>query len=74
LALQKELKIISDILAIFDKFYPRINFDFLKSKLGEEKLIKVIKIVFADYKSIKDIYPISFLRYQRIKSYVLKKL
>lgn len=69
----KGIKDHSDILALFDKFYPNVDFEFLKLKIEKEKLNKIFKLIFSDYKRIKDVYPMPFLKYQRIKKSVLKK-
>ncbi|MEM7819019.1 MAG: nucleotidyltransferase family protein [Candidatus Aenigmatarchaeota archaeon] len=70
----KGIKDHSDILALFDKFYPKIDFEFLKSQVSKEKLEKTFRIIFTDYKKIKSIYPMEFLKYQRIKNGVFKQL
>lgn len=70
----KGIKDHSDILALFDKFYPKFDFEYLKSKIDKEQLERVFKLVFSDYKKIKDVYPIEFLKYQRIKRGVFKQI
>lgn len=70
----KGIKDHSDILALFDRFYPKFDFEFLKSQVNKEQLEKVFRLVFTDYKKIKSIYPIEFLKYQRIKNGVLKQI
>ncbi len=69
----KGIKDHSDILALFDRFYPDIDFEFLESNIEKEKLSKMFKLIFTDYKKIKNIYPISFLKYQRIRGTVLRR-
>jgi len=69
----KGIKDYSDILALFDRFYPKLDLDYIKSQIKERELNKVFQLVFADYKKIKDIYPMSFLRYQKIKNGIFKK-
>lgn len=70
----KGIKDHSDILALFDRFYPKFDFEYLKSQMNKKQLEKILRLVFSDYKKIKDIYPIEFLKYQRIKNGVLKQL
>jgi len=70
----KGIKDHSDILALFDKFYPRFDFEFLKSQVSREQLERVFGLIFTDYKKIKSIYPIEFLKYQRIKNGVFRQL
>lgn len=69
----KGIKDHSDILALFDRFFPKIDFNYLKSQIEKKLLDKVFKLVFADYRKIKDVYPIPFLKYQRIKNGVFRK-
>jgi len=70
----KGIKDHSDILALFDKFYPKFDFGFLKSQIDKEQLERVLRLIFVDYKKIKSTYPIEFLKYQRIKNGVLKQV
>lgn len=74
LGTSKGIKDHSDILALFDMFYPKIDFEYLKSHTDVEKLKRILQLIFTDYKKVKDIYPIQFLKYQRIKNGVLRKL
>ena len=63
----KGVKDMSDILAILDKFYNKIDFKFVNKLVGRETVKRVISIVFSDYKKIKNLYPMEFLKFEKIK-------
>ncbi len=63
----KGMKDMSDILAILDKFYDKIDFKVVGKFSGEDTVKRVISIVFSDYKKIKNIYPMKFLKFEKIK-------
>jgi len=69
----KGMKDISDILSIFDKFFDNIDFSFVYSNVDTRVVNKVFSIIFSDYKKIRNLYPISFLKFERIKN-ALKNL
>ncbi len=64
----KGMKDVSDILAIFDKFFDEIDFNFVYSHVGKGIANKVFSIIFSDYKKIRNLYPISFLKFEKIKT------
>ena len=63
----KGMKDMSDILALFDKFYDRIDFKAVDELAGREKVRHVASIVFSDYKRIKNLYPMGFLKFEKIR-------
>lgn len=67
----KGMKDISDILALLDKFYDRVDFEFVKSLIDEKTVKNVLSVVFSDYKKIKSLYPMRFLQFQKIKQSLL---
>jgi len=67
----KGMKDISDMLALLDKFYEKVDFEFVKSLIGEKTVKSVLSVVFSDYKKIKSLYPMRFLQFQKIKQSLL---
>lgn len=63
----KGVKDMSDILAILDKYYNKIDFKFVNKLSGKDTVKRVISIVFSDYKKIKNLYPMEFLKFEKIK-------
>lgn len=63
----KGMKDVSDILAIFDNFFGKIDLDFIYSIIKKDIVDKVFSIIFSDYKKIRNLYPISFLKFEKIK-------
>jgi len=67
----KGMKDVSDILALLDKFCNNVDFKFVKSLIGEGAVKSVLPVVFSDYKKIKNLYPIRFLQFQKIRQRLL---
>jgi len=65
----KGMKDASDILALLDKFHENIDFEFVKSLIGEKAVNNMLSVLFSDYKKIKNLYPMGFLKFQKIKQY-----
>lgn len=63
----KGMKDVSDILAIFDRFFKDIDFDFIFSRVDRKVVCKVLSIIFSDYKNIRNLYPINFLKFEKMK-------
>jgi len=63
----KGMKDISDIIALFDNFFDKIDLSFIYSNINKNVVNKVFSIIFSDYKKIKNLYPISFLKFEKIK-------
>lgn len=63
----KGMKDVSDILAMFDKFYDKIDFKFVDNLVGKDTVRRIISVVFSDYKKIKNLYPMEFLKFEKIR-------
>lgn len=69
----KGIKDISNILALFDACFEKIDFNFIYSNINKKIVNNVFSIIFSDYKKIRNLYPISFLKFERMKK-ILEKV
>jgi len=63
----KGVKDMSDILAIFDKFYDKIDFERVNILADKARVKQVVSVVFSEYKKIKNLYPMEFLKFEKIR-------
>lgn len=63
----KGVKDMSDILALFDKFYDKIDFERVNMLADRARVKQVVSVVFSDYKKIKNLYPMDFLKFEKIR-------
>jgi len=69
----KGMKDMSDILAILDRLYDKIDFQAVNESAGKDRVVRIISIVLSDYKKMKNLYPIGFLRFEKIKKFLKNK-
>lgn len=63
----KGMKDVSDILALLDNYFQKIDFSLINRYVNKSVVSKVFSVIFSDYKKIKNLYPISFLKFEKIK-------
>lgn len=62
-------KDLSDLLAILDKYYQKINWKKVADDVGKKELTTALKILLSDIKQAQRIYGVNFKHFQGIKKY-----
>ena len=65
-------KDLSDLLALLDKFYEKIELDKIEKKFRRVKIKELLKILLGDFARTKKIYPVELKNYKKMKRYLQK--